>query len=184
MGWITLHRDKGQSHDNFFRAEFPTMLKEQGEILASSTIKGVYYAAVRQLDTEQVWALVIFTQRFPNNRNGHNFGYKEASEEAGIGDHDAPAKVLDLLTPTTNEYALEWRAACRAKLARKLPTLVDGQKIRISQGLTFRVAGKTVDCWEFTYVSRPRQRNVFRTEHGFLVRVPNWADLAPELVGA
>ncbi|MGZ3144780.1 DUF6927 domain-containing protein [Lentzea chajnantorensis] len=42
-----------------------------------------------------------------------------ASCRTGRAVASAPAKVLDALSPTTNEYALEWRAKCRNRLTRR-----------------------------------------------------------------
>jgi hypothetical protein len=183
MGWITMHRDKGQSNDEFFRAEFPNTLGRDGEILASSTIKGVYYAAVRTHETGQVWAFIALTSRAP--RSHHNFGYKDQDETMGIGDYDAPAKVLDLLTETDNEYALEWRAACRKRAATKaaLPKLKTGDRIRLPRGATFIVGGARVDAFEFEFC----HHSTFRAHvegHSFLVRLPNWKTSGVELVTA
>lgn len=183
MGWITMHRAKGQSNDEFFRAEFPNTLERDGEILASSTVKGVYYAAVRTRETGQVWALIILTSRAP--RSDHNFGYKDQDETMGIGDYDAPAKVLDALTETDNEYALEWRAACRKRIEVKaaLPKVKPGDVIRLPKGATFRINSLMIHVYEFEF----RHHNTFRArteDGGFLVRLPNWKTSGFELVTA
>lgn len=179
MGSIFTHRDKGISNDEWFAKE---CFGEGRTILASATIKGTYFAAVREDATGEVWAAVILTYRSP--RSHHNFGWKSMTETMGPGDYDCPAKVLDLLTETDDKYALEWRAACRARIAKKaaLPKLVDGMKIRIPAGLTFIPHGVRHDCYEFTYVKHPRRRNVFRTEQGFLVRLPDWQNYSFEVV--
>lgn len=184
MGWITMHRDRGISNDDFFRAEFPNTLGRDGEILASSTIRGTYYAAVRNFADGRVWALVILTNRAP--RSDHNFGYKDLSESMGIGDYDAPAKILDLLTETDNAYALEWRAGCRKRIADKaaLPKVKPGDVIRLPKGATFRVNSFMIDVYEFEFL----HHNTFRARpegrSPFLVRLPNWKTSGFELVGA
>lgn len=182
MGWITTHRIKGQSNDDFFRGELPCTLVKDGEIVASGTVGGVYYAAVRTFSTGDVWALVILTQRSP--RSHHNFGYKDMDETRAQGCYDAPAKVLDALTSTTDKYALEWRAACRTHAEKKATTkLAPGEQIRFPKGLTFRHRGEMVDAYVFEFEAR----NVFRVvDHPerFRVSIPNWKTAAYERVGA
>jgi hypothetical protein len=39
-----------------------------------------------------------------------NFTHKEVTETMGPCEDECPASILDLLSPTTNEFALEWRA--------------------------------------------------------------------------
>lgn len=41
------------------------------------------------------------------------WGYKDMSEDMGPYIYDCPEKLLDLLTPTDNKNAIEWRAAVR-----------------------------------------------------------------------
>jgi ketopantoate reductase len=164
MGTIFTHRDKGISNDDWFRQE---VFGDRQRIVASATISNVYYAAVRQLDTGEVWAAVILIHRSP--RSYHNFGWKSLSEDMGPGDYNAPAKVLDELTETTHEWALEWRAACRAKLAAKAaqPKVTAGTKVDVGRVLKF------VDNGEgqvFTFIERSR----FRRADGKVVRIPNW----------
>ena len=59
-----------------------------------------------------VWACVTLF-RFSKNE----FMYKDMSEESGPGYCDCPERILKLLSPTTNLYALEWRKACYTKIA-------------------------------------------------------------------
>ncbi len=58
----------------------------------------------------EVFALVCLVRRNPKSTDGHAFGYKDMSESMGPWEDGCPAKILDLLTPTTSEYALDWRA--------------------------------------------------------------------------
>ena len=50
---------------------------------------------------------------------------------------DCPASILDLLTPTDKEYALDWRARCRANLERRARKLADGDRIRLPEPMKF-----------------------------------------------
>lgn len=84
-----------------------------------------------------------------------------------------PAAILDLLTTTDNEQALNWRARCRERLARRQRPLADGDRIKLDQALTF-VDGHVGD--EFIVVKRGR-RLAFRdpVTHG-LYRISRFKD--------
>lgn len=174
MGSIFTHRAKGITNDEWFAAE---VLGEGCTILASSTIKGAYYAAVRNDDTGWVWAYVALIYRSP--KSYHNFGWKSMDESAGPGACDAPAKVLDLLSETDSEWANEWRAACRRNIERKAKTLEPGTRVQLVNYLTFYVGGTKVKATEFTYAPQPRRLDVFSVyaeelDARILVRLPDW----------
>ena len=48
-----------------------------------------------------------------------NFGYKDMDESCGPYQYDCPVSILNLLSPTEYEYAIEWRKACRENAAKK-----------------------------------------------------------------
>lgn len=114
MGWITYYRPKGESDRAHFERELLT--NADCEIVECATVRNVFYAAVRTKTTDEVWALVVLMQRM---RGEHNFGYKDLAESMGPVESDAPAKVLDALTSTDNEYALQWRQRCRDNLGKR-----------------------------------------------------------------
>lgn len=51
------------------------------------------------------------------------WGYKDIDETMGPVESGAPASLLDLLSPTTVPYALDWRERCRRNAARSAATL-------------------------------------------------------------
>ena len=59
--------------------------------------------------------------------------------EESMGPHEAdcPARILDLLTPTDKDYAIDWRARCRANLERRSRKLADGDRIRFPAPMKF-----------------------------------------------
>lgn len=122
MGWCFYHRDKGETNAEHFGKDWPSV-----EILADSTVKGVWYAACKKKDTGEVFAAVFLTKWVPNDH--FNFGYKSMDETMGPGDTDAPAKVLDLLTPTDSEWANQWRAKCRETIAAKVAAKETKKKV-------------------------------------------------------
>ncbi len=96
MGWTYTHRERGMSTQAFFEREFPDTLSRNGEILASAVVSGTFYAAVKDRESGNVWAMIALTGR---SRDYHNFGYKEMDEAMGPSDAQCPARVLDLLSP-------------------------------------------------------------------------------------
>lgn len=67
------------------------------------------------------------------------------SETMGPYSYDCPASILDLLGPPGNEYAANWREACRQRLAltlRRKPkpgdTLVLAEALTFTDGLSER----------------------------------------------
>lgn len=95
------------------------------EVLKSSMVGSTYYAAVKKTkfatETEpelsKVFAAICLTST--NMKDYYNFAYKDMDETVGPYQCDCPKGILDLLSPTDNEYALQWRQACRDNLAAK-----------------------------------------------------------------
>lgn len=95
------------------------------EVLKSSMVGSTYYAAVKKTkfatETEPelscVFGVVCLTST--NMKDYHNFAYKDMDETCGPGYCDCPKGILDLLSPTDNEWANEWRKACYENFAKK-----------------------------------------------------------------
>lgn len=105
------------------------------DVLKSSMVGSVYYAAVKPLqkyskdddgneiivdipvNEQQVFGAVFLTST--DNKSRFNFSYKDMDESYGPCYYDCPKGILDLLTPTTNEYANNWRAKCQEQIEKK-----------------------------------------------------------------
>lgn len=106
------------------------------DVLKSSMVGSTYYAAVKPLkksggkddngeyiyidipvNEQRVFGVIFLTST--NMKDYYNFAYKDIDESCGPFQCDCPKGILDLLSPTDNEYALEWRKACRENLAKK-----------------------------------------------------------------
>jgi hypothetical protein len=91
------------------------------EVLKSSMVGSTYYAAVKCFNKtngyEHISAAVCLTST--NMKDYFNFAYKDMDESMGPAYCDCPKGILDLLSPTDNEWANEWRQACRDNLAAK-----------------------------------------------------------------
>jgi hypothetical protein len=172
MGWSTYHRPAGQSDREHFQQE----LNAGSEILASTTIKNTFYAAVRKGD--EVFALVILIQR---TRGEYNFGAKWMDETVGPNEANCPTSILDMLTPLAADdtsYAADWRARCRANAAAKAaqPKVKKGDIVKFAHPLSF-MDGTTLDTFEFI------ERSTFRPAQGYgRYSIPSWKTRAFELV--
>jgi hypothetical protein len=82
-------------------------------VLATAVRGGVVYAAVRSVDSSEVFGLVVLTER-----ESDVLYTKAVAEDMGPAEEGCPARILDLLTEPCNERAREWRRRCRVRLAR------------------------------------------------------------------
>ena len=122
-------------------------------VLKSALVGSTYYAAVQHLkryigedesgesqyedvpENERTTFAAIFLTS-TDSRDYFNFSYKNMSDCSGPYKYDCPKGILDLLSPTDNEFALEWRRLCRENLAYKksatsLNNLPVGTQIRV-----------------------------------------------------
>lgn len=101
------------------------------KVLKSSMVGSTYYAAVEYIKNgeRQVYAMVCLT----SVRERYLFAYKDMSEDMGPYKYDCPKSIIDLLTPTDNKYANEWRQKCLDKKKEvKLAKLPLGTQIEIT----------------------------------------------------
>jgi hypothetical protein len=112
MGWHWQHKDPGPLQDFFIRELRPL------EVIAThSHARHEFYAAVRKPETGEIFAFVALLEWRMGDR--HNFGYKPMDETMGPYAYNCPARILDLLTPTDNLTANEWRSRCCEVITRK-----------------------------------------------------------------
>ncbi len=126
MGWLYMKSLQGHSGprqylDAQFTYERPGTISK---VLRSALVgMRVYYAAVEQVRIatggREVWAAICLVRYNPRDREGYIFGYKDMNE--GMGPHacDCAMPILDLLTPTGRQYALQWRARCLESAAAR-----------------------------------------------------------------
>ena len=163
MGWTWHRASHYYPNGNIDRkaecdAYFTEGLNEgQYEILKSTMVGGVYYAAVRKLkqycgenadgknqfadlppDKQKVFGAIFATATF--KRDYLNFGYKDMDETMVPGECDCPKSISALLTPTDNEYALLWRRRCLDTHSSKAYLA----KLPIGAVIEFSRNGKTV----------------------------------------
>lgn len=126
MGWTSYHANyyKGSKVDR--KMEMDTMFNWEDdarkvEVLKSSMVGATYYAAVKSYNKtngyEHVGAVICLTST--DMKDYFNFSYKDMDETCGPYKCDCPKGILDLLTPTDNENANEWRKQCYENIAKK-----------------------------------------------------------------
>lgn len=169
MGSIGTYREKGLTDKKFLADLYPSTI-----IRETARKDGVIYvAASNAREPDKVFALVM-----PFSRYGDEFIVKEQDEGMGPYDASAPAKILDLLTPTDSEYANRWRESCRENLAKReaAKKVKRGDKVRFAAPLTF-TSGAVESEFEFESHSTFRAR-------GSRFRISRWREREFELVGA
>ncbi|MBR1436187.1 MAG: hypothetical protein IJ584_13880 [Bacteroidales bacterium] len=98
-------------------AECRALVSDDYKVLKDALVGTTWYAAVQNKTTGEVRALIVLIHI---DRKDHcNFGVNWMNELDGPYYYDCPKSILDLLTPTDNTLALEWRRKCRERLKMK-----------------------------------------------------------------
>lgn len=165
MGWTSYNAEFYKNGKVDRKAEMDNLwTQEESEkyprlrVLKSSMVGKTYYAAVEESrggKVEQVFAAMAITST--NMKDYYNFSYKDIDETMGGAGYDCPVGILNLLTPTQNEYALNWRVEC-LKQQKKKKEKEDLRKSLI-QGKKYLIKlwnGKTFEAEWSTYMNRKR----------------------------
>lgn len=145
MGWLFMNslggHDRPRAYlDDQFTYATGTV---RSTVLRSALVRlRTYYAAVehiREGGAREVFAVICLVRYNPRDREGYVFGYKDMTESMGPCEVDCPPAILDLLTPTTSEYAIAWRARCREAASRRTvaPRLRNGWTLVFDEPLSF-----------------------------------------------
>ena len=104
------------------------------------------------------------------------WGYKDMDETMGPNVAEAPLKLIDLLSPTTSEWARAWRQRCRDNAVRASRPLKPGDVIRLDEPLPFSDGTKrqTFRVSRERWPGAHRSTTVFTcTETGMTCRISN-----------
>lgn len=120
MGWTSYHATHYKNGKVDKKAECDAYWIEglnagHFEVIKSSMVGNVYYGAIKPLlkDEQEVFAVVFLTS--VDNKDYFNFSYKDMDETMLPYNFDCPIGILNLLSKTDNECALEWRKKCFEK---------------------------------------------------------------------
>lgn len=159
MGWTSYRAEHYKNGTIDRKAECDAYFMEglnkgHYNVFKSAMVGSVYYAAVQDLvkyagkdengerkyepipESERTtWGCVFLTS--VDTKEYFNFSYKDMDETCGPYQYDCPKGILDLLSPTDNEFALKWREECRRTLAKKkdsnaLNNLPFGTEIKVT----------------------------------------------------
>ena len=87
--------------------------------LKSSLVGNVYYSACERVRGNDRVVFAVIVKTSVCMKDFYNFSYKEMEENECPVYCDCPKSILNLLTPTTSEYAIEWRKNCKLKSESK-----------------------------------------------------------------
>lgn len=121
------------------------------------------YAAVEILNkTTQQKEVIAFVSLFRFSR--YDYMVKDMDESMGPCECSCPARILNLLTPTTSEYANKWRKTCWDNIRKRNFKMEEGQqfvKPGSSRVLTLHKKTKWRGTWECTMESNdPGDANI------------------------
>ncbi len=149
MGWLTMPFTSIGGHASakaYLDDQFTYSREVDGgtaglRVLASSCPQNRTYYAAAQVMTNgaggEVFAIICKILWNPGSKTGEQFGYKDMTESMGPCEDGCPQHILDLLTPTDEEHALDWRRRCAENLKRRSRKIADGDRIRLEQPVTF-----------------------------------------------
>ncbi|MEP9404283.1 DUF6927 domain-containing protein [Sphingomonas silueang] len=166
--------------DAQFTYERDTPEGRKGLRVLASAVVGMrtYYAAAQVTvngEGREVIAVVCLVRWNPRDAENLHFGYKDMDETMGPCEAECPERILSLLTPTDNEYALQWRRRCLASLRLSARPMTEGMRIRFGAPIVFTDGYSGSDF----IVARRGRQIVFRSpEGGGPYRISNVRKLA------
>lgn len=174
MGWT--YTNKGsQTTKEFFEKEFNYEKPDgkSGKIIRFSATWTTAYMAY-EIKTpgqeRQVIAIVCLIRHVPNASDGYTFGYKDMTEDMGPYENKCPKTILDLLTPTTSQYAIDWRKRCQDRIDKraKAPKVKAGDYVQFKEAIRFRGGAElTILQW--------LKGSTFKWYYDYY-RLPNWKE--------
>jgi len=191
MGWLIYNHTPACIRDEIARLCGGENEQRRSYPVLISQKRNVWYAAVRVepkggrlssgLDATGDYETdasggYTFAAVFLTSRENGEWGYKSMDETMGPNEAQAPIKLIDLLSPTTSQWARDWRQSCRDNAALASRTLKPGDVIRLSEPLRFTDGSErqTFHVSIERYPGRKRSTTVFTcTETGAACRIPN-----------
>lgn len=168
MGATNMKRPKGLSNREWVKQN---LLMAGQTILDCTTLptsgewQRVFYAAVREDNSGDVWALVLL-MHFGGGY--YNFTYKALDDTVGPCETSCPKRIIDLLTPTDSKYASEWRQQCLANQPTRKSAR--GDIIEFQAPLRF---GNGAEVTRFRVEARGRL-TALPEGWSFAARIPGW----------
>lgn len=150
MGWCCTDKPKSQSLLDFFINQGVFQWSPESPYsnrVIQTALVGLteFYAAVEsvhKITGERIVSAYVILVRFSNDPC-YNITYKVMDETCGPYAYKCPKKILDLLTPTLNDYAIKWRSECNKVLEKNklikdiIQALKVGDQIKLEKPIKF-----------------------------------------------
>lgn len=160
MGWVCMYKSPRQPMLEWLKGELEYEKPaggRHGKILKAVIHLTHAYCAYEVMtpDSRIVFGLVVLIKRYPSDK--YNICLKEVEDNMGPNERDCPVEILDMLTPTESEYALRWRADCRARAElRKRLRITAGTRLLFEEPLEFQNGELVTEL-----VASERRRNLY-----------------------
>ena len=154
MGWTTI-RHSGDVIKDLYKCMIGH--DENFEILEHSLKKNVIYT-----ETKNKKRNIIYAEVFLYSIKDREISFKGLTEFSGPYNYNCPKKILKMLSPTDDIYALEWRRKCSLSLKK-------GQEYKFRD----KIYCEDKEYTEFIYGGN----NLFRPKNeNFYIRINNWRE--------
>ena len=145
MGWLFMSSmGRFASPKDYLEDQFTYATETKTSRVLRSALVGMstWYAACERIEKitggREVFAIVCLVKYNPRSKDGHVFGYKSMTEHMGPCETSCPATILDLLTQSDDEHALDWRKRCRKAIEQsRRAVLHEGDLIVFAQEVAF-----------------------------------------------
>lgn len=153
MGWDFCHAKYYKPNGKVDRkAELDERFTWGDHKVVRSSMRGsIYYGAI-DFGNGNVGAVIVLTSGANRNDPYFNFGTKVMDETMHPLYYNCPRAILDLLTPTDNENANEWRSKCREKTTSEnwIAKLPISSRVRWRSGSNDLILIKHEPAYQFT----------------------------------
>ena len=180
MGWLFQHDPLAhETPADYFTREFTHESKTtKATVLATATVRGTVYAAIRNLNKQTGYSYVFCAVILFKNSKREGFGYKDMDETMGPCEVDCPDRIMRLLSPIEHipnpGYAADWRtrvSAAKANAAKTRNTLTKmkvGDNVKLAIPAYFSKGKISTDL--FTLLRFDKRTPIFvAVEHPWLV---------------
>lgn len=121
MGWTSYNAKfyKNGKVDKIAEIKSHFEQEENCKVLKASSVGNTVYVAIeKKINKEKIVFAAIYLTSI-NMKSYCNFSYKYINETEGPSERKCPVSILNLLTPTDNKWANEWRNDCWENIEKK-----------------------------------------------------------------
>lgn len=169
MGWLCRKLYGEKTGDIIRDAYTYENEKARSVVLDMAKVGRATYLAV-ELTTKADGKTIVYAGVCLGEMQSGEFCWKSMDETVGPNEAQCPARILDRLTPTEYQHAIEWRQKCRDALAarRTAVPITPGVKAIFAEPVRF---GDGRERREFTAERNGVKAIAWRGEDGVLCRI-------------